>query len=366
MQTSSQSWAQGGGAFRNTAPLTEGCMMQDYMHTGHYNNWPLQHVSITKDCNGVVPDCHGVTQKSSRLSLATSPAFVLVEMTNPNLILFDIPSKECCSYVKPVALNGFSSYLGQILAPLHSVHAPSVFPVANKRKHLNSNLDQDITELLDSLKCNLVVPDGPKHNVPEVFYWIQVRQAGGPVNGINSLILQELAAYSRHMRPGIIVHQEEPRTHCTSGYASPDHHCPTTKPVMLNHVADGITFSMASPEPVTSVTCAQERLSTLQCAEWHRRRGQERARKRSALIAGGFTKKLLGEKLVCPEEQINRYLSYTYSDGTREQDLGRCAALICPPEPSTLFKISEPTIKDVSEVIKSARAASAPGPGGVP
>ncbi|KAI4874766.1 hypothetical protein NFI96_023548, partial [Prochilodus magdalenae] len=40
-------------------------------------------------------------------------------------------------------------------------------------------------------------------------------------------------------------------------YASPDHHCPTTKPVMLNDGAGGITFSMASPKPVTPVTYAQ-------------------------------------------------------------------------------------------------------------
>ena len=32
------------------------------------------------------------------------------------------------------------------------------------------DLDQGITELLDSLKCNLAASDGPKHNVPEVFY----------------------------------------------------------------------------------------------------------------------------------------------------------------------------------------------------
>ncbi|KAI4896776.1 hypothetical protein NFI96_003611 [Prochilodus magdalenae] len=32
----------------------------------------------------------------------------------------------------------------------------------------------------------------------------------------HSFILQELPTYSRHMRPGIVVHQEEPRTHCTS------------------------------------------------------------------------------------------------------------------------------------------------------
>ena len=34
------------------------------------------------------------------------------------------------------------------------------------------DLDQGITELLDSLRCNLAASDGPEHNVPEVFYWI--------------------------------------------------------------------------------------------------------------------------------------------------------------------------------------------------
>ncbi|TWW81480.1 hypothetical protein D4764_01G0012950 [Takifugu flavidus] len=50
------------------------------------------------------------------------------------------------------------------------------------------DLDQGITELLDSLRINPVAPDGPKHNVPE-----------------------ELPAYSSHMRSGIVVDQEEPR-----------------------------------------------------------------------------------------------------------------------------------------------------------
>lgn len=34
------------------------------------------------------------------------------------------------------------------------------------------DLDQDITDLQDRLRCNLAVPDGPKPNAPEVFYWI--------------------------------------------------------------------------------------------------------------------------------------------------------------------------------------------------
>ncbi len=38
----------------------------------------------------------------------------------------------------------------------------------------------------------------------------------GEHGGQSVVTLQELPAYSRHMRLGIVVHQEEPRTHCTS------------------------------------------------------------------------------------------------------------------------------------------------------
>lgn len=64
-----------------------------------------------------------------------------------------------------------------------------------------------------------------------------------PVSCISSFILQELLAYSHHMRPGIVRHQEEPRVHSTSvesdkqedkqhGYASLDLHISTKKLVM--------------------------------------------------------------------------------------------------------------------------------------
>lgn len=45
------------------------------------------------------------------------------------------------------------------------------------------DLEQGITELLDSLGCNLVVLDGSKYNVPEVFQWIYVRLAWHLVSG---------------------------------------------------------------------------------------------------------------------------------------------------------------------------------------
>lgn len=34
------------------------------------------------------------------------------------------------------------------------------------------DVDQGITEVIDSLRCNLATLDGPKHNVPKMFYWI--------------------------------------------------------------------------------------------------------------------------------------------------------------------------------------------------
>ncbi|KAL3972927.1 tetraspanin-7 [Sarotherodon galilaeus] len=108
----------------------------------------------------------------------------------------------------------------------------------------------------------------------------------------------------------------------------------------------------------------RKRLMTLRRAEWHRRRRKERARRRAAFLANpfGFTKQLLGEKhsgyLVCSKAEVDHYLKETYSDESREQDLGPCQALINPSAPEQEFDGEEP--------IKRARASSAPGPHGVP
>ena len=45
---------------------------------------------------------------------------------------------------------------------------------------------------------------------------IQVWGTWGPVNGINGSIIQELPTHSGYLRPNIVLHQEEPRAHCTS------------------------------------------------------------------------------------------------------------------------------------------------------
>ncbi|KAI4885288.1 hypothetical protein NFI96_028993 [Prochilodus magdalenae] len=51
----------------------------------HQSVCMLQLVLEAKDCNGVVPDRHGVTQNGSGSSSVTSPAFVLVETPNESV-----------------------------------------------------------------------------------------------------------------------------------------------------------------------------------------------------------------------------------------------------------------------------------------
>ena len=82
----------------------------------------------------------------------------------------------------------------------------------------------------------------------------------------------------------------------------------------------------------------------------------------------GFTKKLLGQKrdgnLVCSKEELELHLQNTYSDPSRELELGQCDILLDPP-PSTQ-DTREPLLKEVQEVVRKSRSSSAPGPSGVP
>ncbi|XP_061571176.1 uncharacterized protein LOC133424524 [Cololabis saira] len=116
----------------------------------------------------------------------------------------------------------------------------------------------------------------------------------------------------------------------------------------------------------------RKKLTTLRRAEWHRRRRKERARKRTAFIADpfGFIKQLLGQKrsgrLVCSKEEVDNFLDNNLSDPDREQELGPLSALLDIPSPTVNFITSEPTWKEVQEVVTAARARSAPGPSGVP
>ncbi|XP_062283087.1 uncharacterized protein LOC133987658 [Scomber scombrus] len=114
----------------------------------------------------------------------------------------------------------------------------------------------------------------------------------------------------------------------------------------------------------------RKNIRVLRRAEWHRRRRRERARKHAAFIANPFkfTKDLLGQKrsgkLASSQEDIDQHLKQTYSDPAREQELGECNTLIEPPEPDMQFDMSELQLAEVREVVRKARASSAPGPSG--
>ncbi|XP_028310814.1 uncharacterized protein LOC114468234 [Gouania willdenowi] len=114
----------------------------------------------------------------------------------------------------------------------------------------------------------------------------------------------------------------------------------------------------------------REKIRVLRRAEWHRRRCRERARKRAAFISNPFkfTKDLLGQKrsgkLASSQEEIDQHLKQMYSDPAREQELGECNILIDPPEPEVQYDTSELQLKEVRDVVRNARAGSAPGPSG--
>ena len=125
----------------------------------------------------------------------------------------------------------------------------------------------------------------------------------------------------------------------------------------------------AERQPLTELReILRAKLRTIRKAEWHRRRRKERARKRTSFHTDpfGFAKKLLGDKrsgqLNCLTEELNTYLRDNLSDPERDKEQGNLEAVIRPHQPTTKFDLEEPSWKEVREVVKAARSASAPGP----
>lgn len=116
----------------------------------------------------------------------------------------------------------------------------------------------------------------------------------------------------------------------------------------------------------------REKLKNTRRAEWHRRKGKERTRKRASFLSNpfGFAKKLLGEnrngQLEASAEEINTFLRESMKDPLKEQDLYKNDSLIIQKPPTSPFDISMPTWKEIQQVVRASRSASAPGPSGVP
>ncbi|XP_062568263.1 uncharacterized protein LOC134230448 [Saccostrea cucullata] len=116
----------------------------------------------------------------------------------------------------------------------------------------------------------------------------------------------------------------------------------------------------------------REHLKIARRAERSRRRRKQRDRARARFTADPFqfTSRLLGNKgsgsLKSSKEDVEEYLREMHSDPHREEELGEWEKLIQPEEPNQPFDESPPKLKEVADVIKKARGASAPGPNGVP
>jgi hypothetical protein len=115
----------------------------------------------------------------------------------------------------------------------------------------------------------------------------------------------------------------------------------------------------------------REKLKSLRRAEYHRRRRKERARKRANFTKDPyrFMRGLLGEPksgtLKSGRDEVEKHLASTYSC-QRRQTLAEEDFIMQCPEPTKKFDTSEPKLSEVKDIVKRARASSAPGPSGLP
>ncbi|XP_052260999.1 uncharacterized protein LOC127865146 [Dreissena polymorpha] len=116
----------------------------------------------------------------------------------------------------------------------------------------------------------------------------------------------------------------------------------------------------------------RKQLRELRKAETARKNRRKRAQQKTSFIANPykFSKKLLDKEksgiLNSSMEEIQTHLRDTHSDTRRDDPLGPCAHIMPEPAPTIALDSKEPTLAEVKDVVKKARAGSAPGPNGIP
>ncbi|XP_076079229.1 uncharacterized protein LOC143049501 [Mytilus galloprovincialis] len=112
----------------------------------------------------------------------------------------------------------------------------------------------------------------------------------------------------------------------------------------------------------------REKLNTHTRAETHRRDRKKKAKERTTFTANPvqYMKRLFGArgsgKLENSREEVEEHLSKTHSDERRGDDLEECEKLLTPEEPKEQFDESDLKFQEVQDVVRKARAGSAPGP----
>ncbi|KAI8485155.1 hypothetical protein Bbelb_370800 [Branchiostoma belcheri] len=126
-------------------------------------------------------------------------------------------------------------------------------------------------------------------------------------------------------------------------------------------------------EGIKQLTCQlRERLCRLRRAENVRKQRKQRANKRAQFVRDPFrfTKSLLGEaksgRLASGREEVEEFLREAHNDELRHEALEENSRIKPVPVPTKPLDTSEPTWKEVQDVVRKARAGSAPGPSGIP
>jgi hypothetical protein len=114
----------------------------------------------------------------------------------------------------------------------------------------------------------------------------------------------------------------------------------------------------------------REKLKHIRKAERLRTSRKLKAKRRSQFVKDPFkfSKTLLSDeksgKLSSTQEEIEEHLFKTHCDRDRETPLGNCSRVETMPQPEVPFNMKEPSWKEVQDIVKKARSASAPGPSG--
>ena len=72
------------------------------------------------------------------------------------------------------------------------------------------------------------------------------------------------------------------------------------------------------------------------------------------------------DKPDCSMEDIESHLQQTHIDRQRDNPLGECPRIEPVSAPEMEMETTEPTWKEVKEIVKKARSGSAPGPNRIP
>ena len=107
-------------------------------------------------------------------------------------------------------------------------------------------------------------------------------------------------------------------------------------------------------------------------AERERKKRKKQRKAREAFTSNPFkyTADLLGKEksgvLECPKEEVESYLQRVHNDPDRNKPLNDKIQIETPEAPNTEFDSKDITWKEVQQVVRKARAKSAPGPSGIP